>query len=85
MKKLTLITVLLLAFSVSGSSQKKVDNSISSRFACPNVARDTLFVVKEMFPTMKTLWTDPNYSKDKPVIVSVKVLDPNVLKSHLKK
>ena len=76
MKKLTLLSILIIGLTISATSQTQV----SDRFACPNENRDTLFVMSDMFNIMTSLWNEPCNIKDKPMIVSVKVLDPNVIK-----
>ena len=83
MKKLTLITALLLAFSVSALSQttmKESEGSDSGRIALANQTKDTLYVVKPMVELFTTIWSDPSYKNERPTIISVKTIDPYALK-----
>ena len=81
MKKLTLITAVLLSFSMSGLSQKKKE--LDSRFACPNEKRDSLFVTNEMVDLMTMIWDEPEYKTTKPHIVPVSTLAPYIKRFNL--
>jgi hypothetical protein len=34
--------------------------------------RDTMYVVESMYGTMVSLWSQPEYAKERPIIISVK-------------
>ena len=73
MKKITLVAILLMAFSLGANAQ----NYTYGRVAVPTQEKDTLFVVTPLYTTFKTIWDDA-VDKKKPVVVPVATLDPYI-------
>ena len=86
MKKITLVGVLLIGFSLCGYSQTttiETEDYNSGRIALTNPSKDTLYVVKPMVNLFTTIWDDPSYKNERPTIVSVETIDPYALKMGL--
>jgi hypothetical protein len=64
MKTLMIISLLTVATLSNAQSEP-----LQVSYVTPN--RDTIFITKDMYPSIVSIWEKPEYVKDKPIIIPV--------------